>query len=211
MDPRCLIRQSDTYGIPGGWTLHHPSVPLEIAERSPEAAVATLAAMLRVNNIAATIDQLWDHANDEWGRRLWASGLKDRWMGAPLDTSPSAMAPVTAVAHMRRILTPKDTGPSLWGTLHLIPLVWTRAAWLAHLDLMTRLIEPGGFEMGCKLCAGHWKSFRLSSPPESIHDAKAAAHWSWQAHNAASQHAGNASWTWRKAAAKWGWPGEWEV
>lgn len=82
---------------------------------------------------------------------------------------------------------------------------------MGHISLITKLIEPGGYESGCVRCAGHWKAFRQANPPEVVNDARTAATWSWQAHNAASHHAGNKSWSWREAATKWGWPGEWEV
>jgi len=205
----CLIRNSETYGIPGGWKLKHPALDREVAGRSPADCIAELTVFLRINNIAATQDQLWQFANETWGRIVIAGGQADRWMGGDL-TVATVSAPLTAGPHLRRILTPKDTGPSLWGTLHLIPLVWTRDRWIAHIDLMTALIEPGGYESGCRLCAGHWKSFQQSHPAGSIPDAKGAAYWSWMAHNSASGHAGNKTWTWREAAAKWGWPGEWE-
>jgi hypothetical protein len=159
MNAKCLIARSDVFSIPGGWTLNHPALPGQtITGRSPDDAVASLLAMLRVNAIAATDDEAWAFANADWGRRVIAAGDRDRWLGGDL-TAVEAGAPSEPV-HFRRILTPKDTGPSLWGTLHLIPLVWTQAAWLTHIDLMTRLIEPGGYEPGCRLCAAHWKAFR---------------------------------------------------
>ena len=79
---RCLIRNCDTYSIPGGWALRHPALAGRvIAERSPEHAVATLAAMLRINNIAATEDQLWEFANEAWGATVRAAGQAERCMG----------------------------------------------------------------------------------------------------------------------------------
>lgn len=215
MNAKCLIARSDAYSIPGGWTLNHPALNGQVVTgRSPDDAVATLAGLLRVNQIAASDDQLWDFANNDWGRRVIAAGDKDRWMGGVFpkahEVGSESSAPV-AGHHFRRVLTPKDTGPVLWGTLHLLPLVFTPAAWRAHLDLMSRLIEPGGFEAGCRLCAGHWKAYRIANPPDAITEAKAAALWSWMAHNAASAHAGNKQWTWREAATQWGWPGEWEA
>lgn len=217
MNAKCLIARSDTFSIPGGWTLKHPALNGQtITGRSPDDAVATLAAMFRVNGIEATDDQLWDFANADWGQRVIAAGDKDRWLGAPF-VAAAVAGPVGVVApaasvHLRRILTPKDTGPALWGTLHLIPLAvpWSKDAWMGHIAVMTKLIEPGGYESGCRLCAGHWKAFREANPPERVNDAKAAADWSLRAHNAASKHAGHPTWTWREAAAKWGWPGEWE-
>ena len=205
---RCLIRNSDVYSIPGGWTLQHPSLAGRlIAERSPDHAVAQLLALLRVNNIAATADELWTWANLEWGRRVIAAGQPERWMGPPI---PRQSEPAPPIAKLRTILTPKVTGPPLWGTLHLIPLVFTAELWRSHLALMTVLITPGGYEPGCRQCAAHWASFRKENPPERVADGKAAASWSWSAHNAASRHAGRPEWTWRQAAAQWGWPGEWE-
>jgi len=207
---KCLIARSDTYGIPGGWRLTHPALGGQtILERSPEHAVAALEAMLRVNNFATTRDDLWAYANGVWGRAVIASGEADRWMGGPLpdDTLAAAEAP----AFMRRLLNPKDYGGVLWGTLHLLPLVWTKDAWMAHIALMTRIIEPGGYEQGCPICAAHWKSFLSTTPPEFISSASAAADWSLRAHNSASSHAGHPQWTWREAAEKWGWPGEWEA
>lgn len=209
MNAKCLIARSDAYSIPGGWTLQHPLLPGQtITGRSPDDAVATLLAMLRVNAMAATEDEAWAFANADWGRRVIAAGYHDRWLGDEGQLMPSEEAPEETV-RFRRILTPRDTGPSLWGTLHLIPLVWTQAAWLAHIDLMTRLIEPGGYEPGCRLCAAHWKSFRDSNPPDQVTDAAGAADWGWRAHNGANAQAGNKPWAWHQAAEKWGWPGGW--
>lgn len=209
MKSPCLIRNADVYSIPGGWSLKHPALDRTIEGRSPEDAIASVLGMLRVNNIAATPAQLWEWANEVWGRRVIAGGQMERWMGPPLDMSNPAGLPAEAPM-LRRILTPKDTGPVLWGTLHLIPLVWDKAGWMGMIGLMTALIEPGGFEPGCKLCASHWQAFRAANPPELVNDARTAAEWSWRAHNGASGHAGNRQWTWREAATKWGWPAEWE-
>jgi hypothetical protein len=131
-------------------------------------------------------------------------------MGPPIEMRDKAAGVTDPVPYFRRILTPKDTGPVLWGALHLIPLVFTRDLWMAHIETMTRLIEPGGYEPGCRQCATHWKEFRRLNPPDRIMDPGPAAEWSWRAHNGASAHAGKKQWTWREAAAQWGWPGEWE-
>lgn len=210
MNAKCLIARSDVFSIPGGWTLKHPALPGQtITCRSPDDAVASLLAMLRVNSIAATDDEAWAFANADWGRRVIAAGDRDRWLGGDLTAVEAGAS--SEPAHFRRILTPKDTGPSLWGVLHLIPLAvpWSKDAWMGHIALMTKLIEPGGYESGCKLCASHWKSFRDADPPDLVNDAATAADWSWRAHNGASSYAGNKQWTWREAAEKWGWPGEW--
>ena len=211
----CLIRGHQTYSLPGGWSLTHPSLPGQrITGKSPEDAILTLQAHLRVNNIAASIPDLWNYANPIWGMAVIKGGEPERWMGGdvpmvPVDTLSPGQPQSPA---LRRILSPKDTGPSLWGTLHLIPLIWSREAWNAHIATMTRLIEPGPpYDQGCDRCANHWRQFRASNPPESITTPAAAAKWSLDAHNSASSDAANPQWTWRQAAEKWGWPAEWEV
>jgi hypothetical protein len=202
----CLIKNHATYGIPGGWRLRHPALGREIAGRTPDDVVAEVAANLRANDFAADMGELWQWANETWGRVLVASGQADRWTGGALPPADvPAVAPFT-----RRVLTPRDTGPVLWGTLHLIPLVFTPERWMAHIELITSLIRPGGYEPGCKECFSHWQSQLASSPPALVVDARAASHWSLAAHNNASKYAGHRQWTWREAAAKWGWPGDWE-
>jgi hypothetical protein len=210
MKTKCLIRHSDTYSIPGGWTLTHPALGgLITAGRSPEDAVATLMAHLRVNGMAATEDECWAYANASWGAVVLASGQAERWAGPPMEKVRQGNAPPLG-PHLRRILSPKDTGPVLWGTLHLLPLIWDKAGWMGFITLMTKLIEPGGYESGCRDCAAHWKAFRTAHPPELVETAAQAADWSLRAHNGASGYANHRQWSWREAATKWGWPAEWE-
>lgn len=207
---RCLIRNNRVYSIPGGWTLRHPALGGLVSQgNSPEDAVASLAGHLRANNIAASNDELWEYANATWRDVVIKANLGDRWMGP----HPQAVEPAEGVEvkHFRKVLTPRDFGPYLWGTLHLLPLVFTMDAWMAQIDLMTALISPEGkWGQGCVHCAEHWRQFRSQNPASAVTSAKEAALWGWKAHNAASANAGGSAWTWREAAGQWGWPGEWE-